>query len=158
MTLSEFSEGITTLISITVTVDTVRLILRFDEMATTSTLLRSGARLHVRRVVHVQVHGRLVHRARSPPPLTVDPKFIPGDPELETHLARMVSHPSDLEWQTTLRRDEVRLAGMNWFPSSPLSFRGRKGDAEARTPASASIRRDSAEDKSGTYGVSAQTS
>jgi len=47
---------------------------------------------------------------------------------------------------------------MNWFPVSPLSFRGRKGDAAARTLVSASIRRDSAEGKSGTYGVSAQTS
>jgi len=43
----------------------------------------------------------------------------------------------------------VRLAGMNWFPVSPLSFRGRKGDAAARTPVSASIRRDSAEGKFG---------
>ena len=40
---------------------------------------------------------------------------------------------------------------------SLLSFRGRKGDAAARTLVSASIWRDSAEGKSGTYGVSAQT-
>ena len=47
--------------------------------------------------------------------------------------------------------------GINWFPGSLLSFRGRKGDAAARTLVSASIRRDSVEGKSGTYGVSAQT-
>ena len=42
------------------------------------------------------------------PALTSRLKIIPGDPELETHLERI-------------------LADMNWFPGSPLSFRGRKG-------------------------------
>jgi len=58
----------------------------------------------------------------------------------------MANHP---------RRDEVRLAGYKLV--SLLSFRGRKGDAAARTLVSASIWRDSVEGKSGTYGVSAQT-
>jgi len=58
----------------------------------------------------------------------------------------MANHP---------RRDEVLLAGYKLV--SLLSFRGRKGDAAARTLVSASIWRDSAEGKSGTYGVSAQT-
>jgi len=49
----------------------------------------------------------------------------------------------------------VRLAGYKLV--SLLSFRGRKGDAAARTLVSASIWRDSVEGKSGTYGVSAQT-
>ncbi len=49
----------------------------------------------------------------------------------------------------------MRLAGYKLV--SLLSFRGRKGDAAARTLVSASIWRDSVEGKSGTYGVSAQT-
>ncbi|MFP3229507.1 MAG: DUF4322 domain-containing protein, partial [Nitrososphaeria archaeon] len=80
------------------------------------------------------------------------PQAIPSW-KLETHLARwfpskrprMANHP---------RRDEARLAGYKLV--SPLSFRGRKGDAAARTLVSASIWRDSAEGRSGTCGVSAR--
>ena len=66
----------------------------------------------------------------NPPlhPRPVDPRFIPGDPELGTHLARVVSHPSDPGWQTTLAGMKCGWQGMNRFPPS---FRGGR---EMRRP------------------------